>query len=130
MINPVKLSSEIEKRYRAYLKTSFYFRDPQLRQSFESVLDSGRLRRGPYLESTPVFQTGLTASALFNELLGSQIDAGLFAAIRGERPLYTHQERAVRAAFARENVVVATGTGSGKTESFLYPILLEALSAV
>ena len=37
-----------------------------------------------------------------------------------------HQERAVRGAYGeRSNVVVATGTASGKTESFLYPILFE-----
>ena len=40
--------------------------------------------------------------------------------------LYTHQERAVRATHVDGvNVVVATGTASGKTESFLYPILFE-----
>ena len=40
--------------------------------------------------------------------------------------LYTHQERAIRATHVDSlNVVVATGTASGKTESFLYPILFE-----
>ena len=37
-----------------------------------------------------------------------------------------HQERAVRAVHQeKHNIVVATGTASGKTESFLYPILFE-----
>ena len=40
--------------------------------------------------------------------------------------MYVHQERAVRATHIDDrNVVVATGTASGKTESFLYPILFE-----
>src|SRR5262249_30083890 len=40
-----------------------------------------------------------------------------------DRPLYLHQEQAIRKAIAgRRNLVVATGTGSGKTESFLIPI--------
>ena len=39
-----------------------------------------------------------------------------------------HQEQAIRKVAAGRNVVVATGTGSGKTESFLLPIL-DALSA-
>lgn len=43
-----------------------------------------------------------------------------------ERPLYLHQEQAViRAVAERRNLVVATGTGSGKTESFLIPIIEE-----
>lgn len=41
-----------------------------------------------------------------------------------DRPLYVHQEQAIRKTTAdQRNLVVATGTGSGKTESFLVPIL-------
>src|SRR5690606_29524672 len=39
------------------------------------------------------------------------------------RPLYVHQERAIRHLIAGRNAIVATGTGSGKTEAFLLPIL-------
>ena len=42
------------------------------------------------------------------------------------RELYVHQDRAIRATHIDgNNVVVATGTASGKTESFLYPILFK-----
>jgi hypothetical protein len=61
---------------------------------------------------------------LFPGLLGLEPDAGFLEAVQGRRPLYTHQEEAVRRVFQGHNVVVATGTGSGKTEAFLYPILL------
>ena len=43
------------------------------------------------------------------------------------RPLYVHQERAIRKAVDGRNLVVATGTGSGKTESFLIPVLNQLL---
>ena len=43
-----------------------------------------------------------------------------------DRPLHSHQEQAIRAAHLEsKNVVVATGTASGKTESFVYPILFD-----
>ena len=42
-----------------------------------------------------------------------------------DRPLYVHQETALLKCLAGKNIVVSTGTGSGKTESFLYPILCE-----
>jgi ATP-dependent helicase YprA (DUF1998 family) len=35
-----------------------------------------------------------------------------------DRPLYVHQEQAIRKALGGRNLIVATGTGSGKTESF------------
>lgn len=123
-MNPIELANQIEERYRRYLKTTFYFKDPALRKSFEEALDSGRLSKGPYLEATPVFKRGQTPRALFEGLLGFQPDEGFLIAMQGDRPLYRHQEEAIRRVSNGSNVIVATGTGSGKTEAFLYPILL------
>ena len=123
-MTPIKLAQEIEERYRRYLKTTFYFRDPALRTSFEDALRSGCLSKGPYLEATPIFKRGSTPRELFASLLKSEPEQGLLKAVQGDRPLYIHQEKSIRGVFADHNVVVATGTGSGKTESFLYPILL------
>jgi len=123
-MNPIILSQEVEERYRRYLQTTFYFKDPVLRRSFQKALDDGHLSKGPYLEATPTFKRGTTPSALFAELLQHGLDQGFLKAIQGDRPLYRHQERAIRSVLEGRNVVVATGTGSGKTEAFLYPILL------
>lgn len=123
-MNPIALSQEIEKRYRRYLQTTFYFKDPVLRKSFAEALNAGHLSKGPYLEATPTFKRGVAPSQLFEELLHHQVDPGMLAALHGDRPLYQHQELAIRSVLQGRNVVVATGTGSGKTEAFLYPILL------
>jgi len=123
-MNPISLSREIEERYRRYLKTTFYFKDRVLRDSFEEALKSGHLRKGPFLEATPVFKRGQTPRELFRGLLEFQPDEGFLKAVQGDRPLYQHQEKAIQRVFEGSNVVVATGTGSGKTEAFLYPILL------
>ena len=37
-MNPITLAQQIEERYRRYLKTTFYFKDPVLRASFEEAL--------------------------------------------------------------------------------------------
>lgn len=123
-MNQIILAHEIEERYRRYLKTTFYFRDPALRASFEGALGSGRLAKGPYLEATPIFKRVVAPRDLFSELLGAPPEHGFLEALQGERPLYRHQEESIRRVFAGHNLVVATGTGNGKTESFLYPILL------
>src|SRR5690606_38479326 len=44
-------------------------------------------------------------------------------ALPADRPLYAHQEEALRATRSGRNLVVATGTGSGKTECYLLPVL-------
>ncbi len=123
-MNPIELSQEIVETYRRYLKTTFYFKDPKLRRSFEEALNSGHLSKGPFLEAAPIFKRGKTLYSLFMELRGFPLDRAVVDALDGDRPLYWHQEQAIRRVMNQRNVVVATGTGSGKTESFLYPILL------
>ena len=120
----ISLANKVEEKYRSYLSTTFFFKDPQLRKSFEEALSSGHLSKGPYLEATPPFQRTQTPRTLFSRLLGSPPDEGFLHAVYGDRPLYLHQEEAITKVFAGNNIAVTTGTGSGKTESFLFPILL------
>jgi DEAD/DEAH box helicase domain-containing protein len=57
------------------------------------------------------------------------LDPKLIAALRttGASPLYTHQVASIEAAFSGENVVVVTGTASGKTLCYNLPVLQSLL---
>ncbi len=125
VLDPIKLCNQVRDRYLSYLETTFYFRDPELRQSFRKALREGSLAAGPFVEWSRVFERTLSPSELFPELLGTDPEAGFLQALSGARRLYWHQEQAIRLTSAGKNVIVATGTGSGKTEAFLYPILLD-----
>ena len=116
---------KIRQRYENYLKTSFFFKEPNLRASFQEALkEEGSLLKGPYPEPTRGFEPGSNAHALAQECFPNKSLDLLPALI--DRPLYLHQEQAIRSTYIEDqNVVVATGTASGKTESFLYPILFE-----
>lgn len=120
-----KWTKEIRGRYERYLKTSFYFKDTDLRKSFADELGQYDLMKDSSIEEASAnFVLGPTAKKLAREYFGDQCE-GLLPALMDER-LYAHQEQAIRAVFKEgRNVVVATGTASGKTESFLYPILFE-----
>lgn len=122
-MDTLAISDLVEERYRLYLKTTFYFKDPDLRKSFESALDSGHLSNGPFLEATPIFKRGVTPKKLFPSLSSLDIDSYFLECLNKDRALYLHQEKAIVKVSKADNVVVATGTGSGKTEAFLYPIL-------
>src|SRR2546425_2083974 len=93
-IHPLEMAREIQDRYHGYLKTSFYFRDPELRQSFETELQRGRLVNGPFLESTPVYAREATTRALLRETLTANVDPGFVTSLDPDRMLYVHQERA------------------------------------
>jgi hypothetical protein len=100
-------------------------REPRLAAALDDAIDSSPLlTKGPLLEAGPAYATGATIRQLVDE---GVLDPG-FLSLTGpelpaDRPLYRHQEQAVRKVRAGRNIVVATGTGSGKTESFLLPIL-------
>jgi ATP-dependent helicase YprA (DUF1998 family) len=87
--------------------------------------EPGAVSQVPFVESTPVYELGASygdldiPQSVKDTLIGLvELDVGLFG-----RP-YVHQARALEAFFSRSaDLIVATGTGSGKTESFLMPIL-------
>src|SRR6185436_18056184 len=56
-----------------------------------------------------------------------------FESFETQKPSYVHQEMAWRRLDSQgeaANTLVATGTGSGKTECFLYPVLAHCARAV
>ncbi len=113
----------IHTRYLNYLTTSFYFKDADLRESFKRALNECELMKGPFPESAHDFEKGINARDLAKKCFDAPDD--MLPALRDD-PLYAHQEQAVRKVHkTQQNVVVATGTASGKTESFLYPILFD-----
>ncbi|MCS6798418.1 MAG: DEAD/DEAH box helicase [Myxococcota bacterium] len=124
-MNARHVARALEAAYRAYLRSRFAFRDRPLREAFHESLEAFRLVRGPIVEAIPRYRLGAMPDALLRELLGEPIEEPFVRALGAERPLYAHQERAIRASHAGRNVVVATGTGSGKTEAFLLPILMD-----
>mgnify|MGYP001398904949 CR=1 FL=1 len=124
-IDPLGVSELISTAYRRYLRSLMPLREPEAARALHEKIDSSPLlSKGPLLEVTPPYATGATPRSLVEE---GVLEAG-FAGTRGpkvslDRPLYVHQETAIRKARQGRNLVVATGTGSGKTESFLVPIL-------
>nr|WP_221474563.1 DEAD/DEAH box helicase [Planomonospora venezuelensis] len=116
--------------YRRYLNSLLPVRDPEIAAALaEQIATSPLLGKGPLLEATPPYRTGATLRELLAEgVLDPAFSRLTGPALPADRPLYLHQEQALRKAAAGRNLVVATGTGSGKTESFLLPVL-NALAA-
>jgi hypothetical protein len=122
-MNPLSVTQAIEDSYRSYLRTTFAPRNPAWRDAFLAALDEGMpLTKGPYLQATPPFRRG---RSLREMLAAGEIhaDFGRLPAALLDRGLYVHQEAAIRKALAGRNLVIATGTGSGKTEIVQYTAL-------
>jgi hypothetical protein len=127
--DPLAASELITTGYRRYLRSLLPVKDARIAAALEEEIARSPLTKGPLLESSPPYATGATLA----ELVGTGVLNPAFAnlgstALPMHRPLYLHQEHAIRKLTAGRNVIVASGTGSGKTESFLLPIL-DALTA-
>lgn len=116
---------------RDYIEANYHISDPSLIAQRKALLDrDGVIHRIPYLESTPKYQSGES----FASLAGLP-DAALelftrLSAPEGNLPKlihdppYRHQSESLKCSLVDgKNLVIMTGTGSGKTESFLLPIL-------
>lgn len=123
-LDPLETAKHIEESYKRYLKTLLAPRDEQLAEAFDAEIDSSSLlTKGPILEMTPPYETGATCRELIEEGVLDQDFQRIGPSFPLDQSLYVHQEAAIRKFVAGRNLVVSTGTGSGKTESFLIPII-------
>lgn len=123
-LHPLTTTSALRQSYVRYLKTIKPFQDAELRREFAEALDKlGVLVKGPIVEASPPFRPGASLAQLVADgVLARGFSRLCGPALPYERPLHLHQENAIRKAVGGRNIVVATGTGSGKTEGFLIPI--------
>lgn len=127
--NPIERSQYINNQYKEYLKSSFEFKTPKLQKLFEQQLEVEDLFKGPYVDLNLPFQRGMS----LDEMIADGVVCKSFHRLGDmnfERPLYSHQEESIRHICSGRSAIITTGTGSGKTESFLYPILNELMSDV
>src|SRR5438128_1861983 len=129
-LDPAKLTTDLTEDYSSYLRSRFFFRDERLREQFARLLEGDRrLWSGPFIELTPPFKEGATPRKLVERgILSTALMKIPAQAMYPDRLLYLHQDRAIEKVQAGRNVIVATGTGSGKTETYLLPILSNLLS--
>lgn len=111
------------EQYRSFIKSSYRLADPRLREQFEEHVNRAEvLVKGPYVTLARDFAEGHRLDQVLASGCG-HANLARFNWPFGSSMLYAHQEDALRAAEAGRNVIVKTGTGSGKTESFLLPVL-------
>lgn len=131
MLNPISASKQLKEEYIGYITTSFQIGDEEYAKQFEEELSKeGLVAKGPFLDISDSFKKGKS----IHQLITDGVVSPLFAELEGdlpdskkelpiERTLYLHQENAIRKAYDGRNLVVTTGTGSGKTECFIIPII-------
>jgi ATP-dependent helicase YprA (DUF1998 family) len=123
--------ANLHRALSAYIEATYHISNPRLVDLRRSILDqSGTISQRAYIESTPIYQ----GDKKFADLAIPQ-EARDFLTYIGTKaggrlvfdPPYPHQAEALEiiADPIGRCLLATTGTGSGKTETFLLPILMK-----
>ena len=114
--------------YRRFLLSTYRLADPRLREQFEShIKQADVLVKGPYVTLANDFAREHTLKQLHDQGVGHK-DLQRLKLSFGEEELFLHQEQSLhRVETLERNVIVKTGTGSGKTEAFMLPVISAVL---
>jgi superfamily II DNA/RNA helicase len=124
--------------YRAFTEGGTIIRDERVAAFVESDLDAKSQWPDPWVSLNPFFASGGTMLELVNDKLLHSECARIFQAGKAEgdtdctgRPLtlHRHQREAIQTAQAGVSYVLTTGTGSGKSLSYIVPIVDRVLWA-
>lgn len=123
--NSIKnVSSELDKRHRKFIEADYHLQNDRLLRERRKLMDEGAISSEAWIEASPSYKFGNNLEELnlpesVKDLLISLSEDDLVF-----DPPYEHQAEALEEFFYEEkDLIVSTGTGSGKTEIFLYSIL-------
>ncbi|BBD63222.1 DEAD/DEAH box helicase domain-containing protein (plasmid) [Nostoc sp. HK-01] len=120
--------NEVIGDYRRYIESFLKIRDRKVKEFVDAELDKGQLWTDPLVQLNPSYRKGATAK----ELIQQQIlhpDCEKYFCRKDGTPFtfHYHQKQAFETAQRQEPYVVTTGTGSGKSMTYVVPIFDDLL---
>lgn len=115
---PLQQAYEVKEAIREYIKATFRFKDQDTNDAFYGFIEDEKhgMTKGPYISLRAPFK-----QATDEEMAEAPLD--IMPAFRPFRHQMLAFQRLTAHNGQPKNTLLTTGTGSGKTECFLYPIL-------
>jgi DEAD/DEAH box helicase domain-containing protein len=131
MIDPIGSFEEVRENLLLYIRTAFATQFPAVETERERLLRTpGTLHREPWIEPLSRYEDVRPIQALeaadapgLNSVALQDLKDLARCGLVGDYNLYAHQLLMLRQGLRGPRAVVTAGTGSGKTESFLLPLL-------
>lgn len=123
-LNPLRFANAVNTQYLRYQLTASRLTDPDLAKQLKDLIwpnvrRDSPLLKGPYVSLSRAFAEGRP----LQELVADGVLHPKMHLVSTHPTLYQHQQRALLAAKEGRDLLITTGTGSGKTEAFLFPII-------
>ena len=130
MYDVIGAYQRLERIYQLYIKSAFPLRYRTLADERDRLLQKpGILSQPPLVEPVATYpSSGLNLNAAANQLPSDYADLANLAQTLFDPSIqiYQHQWDSLREVLVnKRDIVVTTGTGSGKTECFLLPLLAQ-----
>jgi len=128
-MNVFEMRNRLVSDYHAFVRSFVDIADERVKQVVDEALASGILWPSPLVQLNPAFEPGRAIDDLVGEGVLHPACAEIFRARKtaesGGFPmrLHRHQDEAIRVARTGANYVLTTGTGSGKSLSYIIPIV-------
>ena len=122
-IDIFRFHRRIMEQYESFASSFLDIDDPQIEAA---LTDTGRLESmcpEPLIQFNPSYESG----ASVEDLAAEGVLAPAMSSVFGDFALHRHQEEALRVGSAGKSFVVTSGTGSGKSLTFLGTIFNEVL---
>lgn len=130
------LRQQLVGDFREYINSFLNVRHPEIKDYIRQELDAGALWPEPLVQLNPSFAPGHLVKELVEQNVLDPRCAAIFrrgksVSVPSGYPLrlFRHQEQAIALAQSGKNYVLTTGTGSGKSLSYILPIVDAVLKA-
>ncbi len=128
-----ELHRKVIEDYSSYTRSFIRIGDERVEQAVKHEIDNGLLWPEPLLQLNPSFEPGASVEQLVQQRVLHEMCGQIFRIKKDDNDfgiplrLHTHQEAAIRIAARDEPYVLTTGTGSGKSLSYIIPAVNHVL---
>ncbi len=123
-MNVFQTHAEIVSDYETYIRSFLRIADPKIREVVEVELSQGKLWPEPLLQFNPSFQKFSSLDELTDQGVLHSAIRDIFKGYS----LYRHQVEAIKLGTAGKDFIVTSGTGSGKSLTYIGSIFHHLLS--
>jgi hypothetical protein len=121
------LRDEVIDDYRRYIESFLKIRDPRVEAFVDQELERGELWPDPLVQLNPAYKSSSTATELVQQGILHPDCTPYFSKDGKPFHFHYHQEQAFRRAQHQKPYVLTTGTGSGKSMTYVVPIFDDLL---